>query len=87
MAAAAVAAGRRRRAATTTTGGYDDDDRRASSRVIRLAAGGDVWRSSAGRDAGCYGRMLASNALHPAGGLQRRAAWAMDYYLGKIFER
>ena len=29
--------------------------------------------------------MLASDALHPAGGLQRRAAWAMDYFLGKIF--
>ena len=28
-------------------------------------------------------RMLASDHLHPAGGLQRRAARAMGYYLGK----
>ena len=62
-------------------------DRQASSRVIRLGAGGDVWRSSAGRDAGCYVGCLRYDDLHPAGGLQRRAAWAMDYFLGKIFER
>ena len=47
----------------------------------------DVWRSSAGRYAGCYVGCLRYDDLHPAGGLQRRAAWAMDYFLGKIFER
>ena len=45
-----------------------------------------IWSGWAGGYAGPR-RMLASGALHPAGGLQRRAAWAMDYFLGKIFER
>ena len=31
-------------AVAAAASGYDDNDRRASSRVIRLAAGGDVWR-------------------------------------------
>ena len=75
-------------AAATATGGYDDDDRRASSRVIRLAAGGDV-KYGAGGPAGTpvHVGCLRHGALHPAGGLQRRAAWAMGYFLGKIFER
>ena len=76
MAAAAAVA------AAAATGGYDDDDRRASSRVIRLAAGGDVWRSSAGRDAGCYVGCLRYGYLYlPTGDS------GLDYYLGKIFER
>ena len=72
-AAAAAAVAAAAVAAAAATGGYDDDDRRASSRVIRLAAGGDVWR---GGPAGTP--VHRSGAIRLAPPSYRRAAAAGD---------
>ena len=80
VAAAAVAA-------AAATGETAKTGEQAGSRVIRLGAGGDVWRSSAGRDAGCYVGCLRYDDLYlPTGdsGLDYYFLGKMGYYLGKI---
>ena len=69
MAAAAAAVAAAVAAAAAAVSGYDGNGRRASSRVIRLAAGGDVWRWWAGGYAGLP-VVRFTPTLHPTGGLR-----------------
>ena len=80
-------------AAAAATGGYDDGDRRASSRVIRLAAGGEVWR---GGPAGTpvhrsgairlappsYRRAAAAGVRWTQSGVARYMGYYLGYYMG-----